>query len=417
MPSVRLGQSAWKLVQSPVVVFVVALVIRLWAAAQLLPEKMWPFFYQYNEPSRIAWAILSGHGYSSPWPNTPLAPTAQQPPVYPILLAGIFKLAGVYSLASLWIAVVLNACFSALTAVAILRLGKRDFLPLAGVLAAWVWSCWLYEAVVAIRIWESSLSALLLTVTVLLLGDLATSPRRIRWLIFGILAGLAVLTNTTLLAVFPFFWWWLWSTHRRRGASCGRLMLASIMVCIVVILPWTIRNYATFHRLIPVRDNFGLELWLGNHEGVTDRYDTDFPILNPSEYNRLGEITFMQTKRLIAMNFIRRHPGDFLRLSARRFFKFWTEPSRSLWLPMNLLAWTGLFLAVNEKRGDAIPYAIILLAFPVVYYASHTFPTYRHPIEPALLLLAAYALVGIVQAVSRRLGRTTSPISDGASAY
>jgi hypothetical protein len=27
---------------------------------------------------------------------------------------------------------------------------------------------------------------------------------------------------------------------------------------------------------MPIRDNFGLELWIGNHEGVAHEYPSDF---------------------------------------------------------------------------------------------------------------------------------------------
>jgi len=94
----------------PLDYFCVALAVRIFVLMQSLARD-WQtvVFTNGNEAARIAWAMVSGHGFSSPWPNTPLAPTAQQPPLYPFLLAGIFKLAGVYSYLSLWIAVVLNA--------------------------------------------------------------------------------------------------------------------------------------------------------------------------------------------------------------------------------------------------------------------------------------------------------------------
>jgi len=391
------------LASSPVTVFVVALSARLGVLRQLLPGKAWSGFYEYNEFARIAWAVVSGYGYSSPWAHTTLAPTAVEPPIYSYLLAGIFRLAGSYSYASLWIAVALNAVLSALTAVLVLHIGKRDFGAPTGVLAAWVWSCWLYEAVVSVRLWESSLSALFLATALLILPILAESPRWSRWLLFGLLAGIAALTNTTLLSLFPFFWLWLWILYRRRGRSCGKVLLASIGVCILTLLPWTIRNYETFHRLMPVRDNFGLELWLGNHEGVTRLFDTDFPLRNPGEYNRVGELRFMEEKREIALAFIRQHPGEFLRLSAGRFFRYWTAPEIATWLPVSALAWTGMMLAVWRKGLEAVPYSIILLVFPLIYYVTHTFNSYRHPTEPAMILLAGYATVTALQALGRPL--------------
>jgi len=385
-------------VQSPAVIFVIALTIRLWLASQILPDKAWQYFYRYNEFARIAWALVSGYGYSSPWANTPLAATAVEPPAYTFLLAGIFRLAGAYSYVSLWTAIALNAVLSASTACLILYAGRRDFGDSVGILASWVWSCWLYEAAAGIRLWESSLAALLLITALVWLPRLELSKRMSSFVVFGLLAGLAGLTNTTLLAVFPLFWVWLWIACRRRGQNCARKLLASLAVFMVVLVPWTIRNYAVFHRLMPVRDNFGLELWLGNHEGVTRRFDTDFPILNPAEYNRLGELRFMDEKREIALRFIGQHPGQFLKLAADRFFRYWTAPDLALWLPVSVLAWTGMILALRRKGFQALPYVIVFLIFPLIYYTTHTFATYRHPMEPVLLLLASYAAI---QAIGR----------------
>jgi 4-amino-4-deoxy-L-arabinose transferase-like glycosyltransferase len=412
MKSSRLSQTVFRVVSDPRVVFLIAFIARLRVLSQLLPANGGRNFYLYNEPSHIAWALVSGFGYSAPWPHTPVAATAQQPPLYPILIAAIFKLAGAYTYLSLWIAVGLNAFFSALTAVLILRIGKRDFGIATGILAAWVWSCWLYEAVVSIRLWESSLSALLLMMGMLLVPQLVDSLRASRWLLLGALVGVAALTNTTLLAIFPFFWLWLWISYHRRGRSCSRLLLASIAICVLTLLPWTIRNYMAFHRIMPIRDNFGLELWVGlelgagrAHPVVHQFFTRDFPLTDPTEYNRLGEIGFMESRRQMALTFIRQHPREFLHVVAIRFLRYWTEPSGTPWLLISLLAWLGMCLAVWHKGLDAALYAVVLIAFPLVYYITHTFPTYRHPIEPVVLLLAAYAASVAAESLLKRMQR------------
>jgi hypothetical protein len=185
-------------------------------------------------------------------------------------------------------------------------------------------------------------------------------------------------------------------------------LAASVVTCVLVLLPWTIRNYTTFHRLVPIRDNFGLELWLGNHEGVTHVFDNDFPILNPAEYNRLGEIRFMEAKRQIALDFIRRHPAQFLQFSAKRCFRFWSAPEESAWPAVSLLAWVGMILALWRKGIEAVPYAVVILIFPLVYYITHVFSTFRHPIEPVILLLAVYAIVTAAAALGASLFRSRS---------
>jgi len=397
MQNARLIRSLWRLVQSPAVIFLTAIVIRVWAASRILPSHAWDYFYQRNEAVHIAWAMATGHGFSSPWPNTLLLPTAQQPPIYPVLLAAIFKLFGVYSYRSLWIAIALNATFAALTAVLLLRIGKRAFNPQAATLAAWFWSCLPLEAAASVRLWESSLSALLLIILLSLLLRLKDSPQTSRWIIFGSLGGLAALTNTTLLALMPFFWLWLWYVYRRRGESCNRVLWTSFVFCMLVISPWIVRNYAVFHRLIPIRDNFGLELWVGNG------HDTDFSILKVTEFNQLGEIPFMESKRQRALQFIQAHPAEFLRAMAWRSVRFWVAPDGSAWPWISLLAWAGLFLALKRKGLNAVPFAIVMTVFPIVYYVTHAHVTYRYPIEPEILLLAGYTLVTAVESLGQPL--------------
>lgn len=372
---------------------------------------MWAGFYQYNEPSHIASELASGLGFSSPWPNTPILPTAQQPPLYPLVVAAIFKLTGIYSYSSLWLIVGLNALISAFTGVLILRIGRRDFDAPTAVLAAWIWACWVYEATVSIRLWESTLATFLLMLGILLFPKMEDSGNFRPWLLFGVLTGAAALTNTTLLSVLPLFWLCLWLIYRERRESCTRVLLLSVTACLLVMLPWTIRNYRMFHRLIPIRDNFGLELWVGIEldsrpkPAVKRPFPLDFPLSNPSEYNRLGEQAFMESRTQFAIEFIRANPLEYLRVVWVRCIRFWCQPEDRAWPVISVLAWIGTFLALRKKRASAWPYFIVLFAFPLVYYITHTFPTYRQPIEPVMLLLAAYAVTSagyVVTTISRK---------------
>ena len=394
---------------SSIVLFALALVARFKVLTELLPAHAWSSFYRYNEPSHIAWALASGLGFSAPWPHTIIAPTAQQPPLYPLLVACIFKLAGIYSSLSLWLILGLNAVISACTAILILRVGRREFDELTAVLAAWVWSCWVYEATVSIRLWESSLAALLLMFGILLFEQMARTQNLRPWLLFGLLTGAAAVTNTTLLSVLPVFWLCLWMIYRKRGVSCSRVLLLSLSACVLVLLPWTIRNYEVFHTLIPVRDNFGLELWVGIEVGPTPNpvvprpFPLDFPLSDPREYNRLGELPFMQSRSRMALGFIRNYPGDYLSLVAVRSIRYWSEPRGTPWPLISALAWIGAILALRKKAVNALPYVIVLLLFPLVYYLTHTFPTYRHPIEPVIFLLAAYAVTRALAGIAAML--------------
>src|SRR5579871_5303963 len=52
------------------------------------------------EAGRIARALVTGHGYSDPFANAAFphtGPTAWLPPLYPVLIAAIFRVFGVFS--------------------------------------------------------------------------------------------------------------------------------------------------------------------------------------------------------------------------------------------------------------------------------------------------------------------------------
>lgn len=92
-----------------------------------------------TETGHIAYSIASGKGFSSPFQRD-TGPTAWLAPVYPYLLAGIFKLFGIYTLRSFFAALFLNILFSAGACVPIFYGGKR----IAGLgvasAAAWLWA-------------------------------------------------------------------------------------------------------------------------------------------------------------------------------------------------------------------------------------------------------------------------------------
>jgi hypothetical protein len=106
------------------------------------------------EIGRIARSLAQGHGFSSPY-WAPTGPTAQQPPIYPYIVAAAFKLFGVYTPAAAFAILALNSLFSALTCVFILLIGRRAFGETVGALAAWAWVFWPSAALMPIRaVWH-----------------------------------------------------------------------------------------------------------------------------------------------------------------------------------------------------------------------------------------------------------------------
>src|SRR5260370_24321545 len=114
---------------SPWTMVVVALALRLVVMAfaykiQLDPSQdHWVFGW---ETGRVARSIATGHGFSSPY-SEPTGPTALIPPVYTYLVAGVFKILGVYTTASSLVILPLNNLFSSLTCLPVYLIARRIF--------------------------------------------------------------------------------------------------------------------------------------------------------------------------------------------------------------------------------------------------------------------------------------------------
>jgi hypothetical protein len=65
----------------------------------------------------------------------------------------------------------------------------------------------------------------------------------------------------------------------------------------------------------------------------------------------------------------------------------------NLGIPFGALA--GLIVLVKGRNECAFPVAVFPLIFPVTYYFTLVQPRYRHPIDPVLMLLAAYLWKGL----------------------
>ncbi|MGB2624550.1 MAG: glycosyltransferase family 39 protein [Candidatus Acidiferrum sp.] len=371
-----------------------------------------------TEAGHIAYSIASGKGYSSPFQRDS-GPTAWLTPVYPYLLAGIFKIFGIYTLPSFLAALSLNILFSAATCIPIFYVGKR--IAGLGVAsgAAWLWSLFPNAILIPFEwIWDTCLSALLVAVLVWATLELAESRRVSNWCLYGILWGFALLTNPAVALLLPVFLLWAAYRDRNQDRNAWRFLRPALAGAIALFccVPWTIRNYVVFHRLIPLRSNFAFELYVGNNENYDEQNRfRPGPITQDREilrYLRMGETPFMEEEERKAVAFIKTHPRIEVWLISQRFVDFWAgtatpiatfREADSLWLRVILLcndaaplfALLGAVFLFVRKNEYAFPIVAVLVVFPLLYYVTHTSLRYRHPIDPVVLLLAAVGVQGI----------------------
>ena len=408
------------------------LALRLALIPLFVPERMNPFRDHWGfafEVGKLACSVATGHGFSDPlycrgtvpkenssteapyYKRT--GPSAMEPPVFVFLLAGIFRLFGIYSKASLLVALFINCIFSALTAAPIFGIAKKCFSERAGLRAAWLWALFPYSVFWAASLpWTTSLTTLLLTTLIWCALYLATSGHIWSWLGVGLLAGVAALVDPVVLSTLPFIAGWV-CYRRARGGLAWKLPVAVASLALISpLVPWMVRNYVVFEHAVFLRDPFWMAFHVGNSAATVGWWDDKANLGNSSsemeEMVRLGELRYMAQKRQQSFSFLDDHPGLFASLVVRRFLFLWSgfwsfrsdylkeEPFDLPNIPFatgfTFLALIGLRRMFREHHPARWLFALVLMTFPVVYYLTIPINRYRGPIDPEVVMLSVYGL-------------------------
>jgi len=229
----------------------------------------------------------------------------------------------------------------------------------------------------------------------------AAGPRTV---VFGI-SGIITLTNPSLVLMLPVCLIWL---CRPSGWRCLSRVGLCLLTVFLVVSPWLVRNYAVFGKFIFVRDNLPLEIHMANNESLTGMWTrSEHPgndLQSMERFRDLGEIRFMEEKRQQVQQFVREHPGKLAVFCLQRTVYFWAGTPQTVivagydlliarhaaFLLGSVFAFAGLWLTLRRRIPGGLLIACILLIYPLPYYLVTPFPRYRHPIEPFIVLLAAY---------------------------
>lgn len=365
------------------------------------------------EMGRIGRALATGHGYADPFTGH-TGPSAWTPPLYTLLVGGVFKLFGVYTKLSAFALLLVNSILSAWTAVLVWEIGLRCFHRRVAQWSGWLWALYPAAMQYAVRwVWEMSATAAVFTAIVVLtlrmrgVGE-TSAPRQTarQWIGFGLLWGALALLNPTPLLMLPVAGVYLlaapgWSSRRLLSASLAGLFF------VLALAPWTARNYAVFHRFIPLRDNFGAENFEGNSPWSTGfPWGRTVPLENRrilAEYTSMGEPAWTAARGRQASAWIHAHPGRFLQLSVKRAWMFWAGVPKSVQeaglleygrlISFQFLSLAGLLgcaLAVRRGVPGAVLFASAFVLLPLPYYAVTVQARFRHVLEPLICVLGVY---------------------------
>ena len=358
----------------------------------------WTFGF---EVGHIAGNLATGHGFSVSRQPGVFVPTAWVSPLYPILLAGLFKVFGLYTLAAAKAMLAINCLFQGATAALLCLLGARLCNRTVGLTAAGVFflnpNSWQFLA----WAWPSHLFAFALLVhfaTMLL----SARGAQARGAAIGGSFALALMADGAAVAVAPVtlahFYFGMPKGDRRPA------ILAAAMCFTLGVAPWTMRNAMHFGSVNPLRGNVGVNLWVGNHPGANAE---SFHGLAPSpwhdaeqgeRFTLLGEHAYDGESRDRALSEIFDNPWRFVRNTFTRFTGFWigewwTGYGHIGWLySMGLIVLSAAALrgAVYARSTGTGLLLVTLFFFGGPYYLTvHGHGRYRVPVEPLMCLLAA----------------------------
>ncbi|MEM6749785.1 MAG: glycosyltransferase family 39 protein [Planctomycetota bacterium] len=382
------------------------------------------------EHRAIATQMIEGHGFSfiEKWNGRQL--TSVQSPPYPTVLYLAYSAFGVDAPAAYFSAMVFNAVLGSLAASLTFlmagRLGgdRLTGLLAAGLVAVWPTQVFLVTAAQAIA-W---ITVAIVAATWLFYKSLDTGKIG-PWVAFGLIGCLGALAEPVLLPPMAFtglliFVWKSKLTFKQRFRNA-----AILLGCAIVVLgPWTVRNYQVHEKFMPVKSTFWVNFWKANNPTATG---TDRIPATPEQIAR-GEdagrqydtLTDAQKAELMGKNEVERekifqkwtttwvqeNPGAYVKMCFVRLGKtIWTDPHHPIGRKPAYLALRAAFLAfvalgvvwvIRQRWRLGMP-ALIAGCALLMYTLTITAARFTIPLEPFVMSFGAAALVGIGR---RRLG-------------
>lgn len=340
------------------------------------------------EMASIARSLVATGTFGNPFEPFITGPTASNPPLYPLLLAGLLKAFG--PVGTVWAAALLNIFLNAAIAAALPRLSQVVFQrDLPGVLAGafWVFSMRLTPQ------WDTTMTIAGIIAFCLI------SARSGSALPAGIVGGAVSLLNPAGALIFG-----PWILYLRRSWRYVAAVVGIVAACNV---PWVIRNYRAFGSPV-LRTNFGYTIQSSNNDcarsslyanSLVGCYQRTHPAGDAGAarlMSELGEVRFDRLRASEAFEWIRTHPDRFRSLTLARFVEFWfpdpnIAPRAAYWIwVVTALSIPGIIWMARRREPVTLYFLAVWLLYPLMFYIVVTCDRYRYPMLWTSLLPAGY---------------------------
>jgi 4-amino-4-deoxy-L-arabinose transferase-like glycosyltransferase len=241
--------------------------------------------------------------------------------------------------------------------------------------------------------------------------EIKEQPTLRRWIGLGLTLGCAALLRQTILIVVPFLLLWLFWELKKTNVRWWYFAIP-VIVMVLLIAPWTIRNYMVFHQFLPLNSNAGYALYASNHPHLGTHWSNE-NIVVPVPEELLGQNEAQLNKALTrkGVEFILADPQRYLWLTLDKtseYFKFWPSPdsglisnlnrvlSFGLYLPFMV---AGLYLSFSRWRSY-LPLYLFSIVHTGIHLLSWPAPRYRLSVDAVLMVFAGLALVELFRQLS-----------------
>jgi 4-amino-4-deoxy-L-arabinose transferase-like glycosyltransferase len=392
-------------------ILTVALILRVVFVCFLDPCKF--YFSDTRHYDTAARSLLAGNGFGDKFYRTPL---------YPMIMAGVYALFGSSFLSMR----LFEACVSILLCLAAYQLGKHIVSPATGLILAALIAVHPHFIILPGILYATNLYTLFLALTVLCLIKTDDTHPVLFGALAGLFAGMASLTVPAVFFVFPF--WMLWILFRPATSFFKRLALMFIflMTFMLVLSPWTIRNYKKYGQLVLVQPLPNKLLPdLVNKGNQDEKIKNGFK--DVADYYRQYPQGTKADRLSNTFKHYLEHPLQACRYALREQLHFWAlypdrlntanpayrqkiyakDPrmavnSLQIWpqiklgsiivmLPVFIFALYGLF-HINILRRETILMFLIILTTSFGYSLLYAEVRYRIPIEPYILFFTAVGM-------------------------
>lgn len=217
---------------------VVALVLRVGFVLVLNPNGY--YFSDTRHYDAAARNLLDGNGFG---------PKYDRAPLYPLVMAGVYFVFGRSFLAMR----LFEALLGLLLCYLIYRIARYYFSGKTALLAAAIAAIYPHFLLLIGILYPTNLFAVLLALSLYFLVKNIKSPSPVNVALSGFIAGLAALTVPAIFFIIPFWLCWLLFYSVKAFGKNLVYALVFVIALVVVLAPWTIRNYHIYGRLTLVQ--------------------------------------------------------------------------------------------------------------------------------------------------------------------